>query len=167
MIITDAICLLSHRQLHQLSSKVETVEVPSGLHPLYGCESWTLTADLERSLQAFKHTCYRRLLHISYTTQDEWVGQRSHQLRGQAGTTPCHGQVMETGLVWPHLPSGLHGQEHSAFRGRPMKFWLDNITDWMKQPTAQLLHMVEDQQRWHIRVAKASTRSPQLVSITG
>ena len=33
---------------------------------LYGCESWTLTADTERRIQAFENKCYRRMLHISY-----------------------------------------------------------------------------------------------------
>ena len=35
---------------------------------LYGCENWTLTADLERRrIQAFERTCYRKFLRISYT----------------------------------------------------------------------------------------------------
>ena len=29
---------------------------------LYGCESWTLTADPERRIQAFGNKCYRRML---------------------------------------------------------------------------------------------------------
>ena len=33
---------------------------------LYACESWTLTAELEKSTQAFEMRCYRRLLNISY-----------------------------------------------------------------------------------------------------
>ena len=33
---------------------------------LYACESWTLTAELEKSMQAFEMRCYRRLLNISY-----------------------------------------------------------------------------------------------------
>ena len=33
---------------------------------LYACESWTLTAELEKRTQAFKIRCYRRLLNISY-----------------------------------------------------------------------------------------------------
>ena len=34
---------------------------------LYACESWTLTADLQRRIQAMEMRCYRRLLNISYT----------------------------------------------------------------------------------------------------
>ena len=33
---------------------------------LYACESWTLTAELERRTQTFEMRCYRRLLNISY-----------------------------------------------------------------------------------------------------
>ena len=33
---------------------------------LYACESWTLTAELEKIMQAFEVRCYRRLLNISY-----------------------------------------------------------------------------------------------------
>ena len=33
---------------------------------LYACESWTLTAELEKRTQAFDMRCYRRLLNISY-----------------------------------------------------------------------------------------------------
>ena len=33
---------------------------------LYACESWTLTAKIERRIQALEMRCYRRLLNISY-----------------------------------------------------------------------------------------------------
>ena len=33
---------------------------------LYACESWTLTAELEKRSQTFDLRCYRRLLNISY-----------------------------------------------------------------------------------------------------
>ena len=34
---------------------------------LYACESWTLTAELQRRIQAMEMRCYRKILHISYT----------------------------------------------------------------------------------------------------
>ena len=36
---------------------------------LYACESWALTAELEKRTQAFEMRCYRRLLNISYKDQ--------------------------------------------------------------------------------------------------
>ena len=41
---------------------------------LYACESWTVTAELEKRTQAFEIRCYRTLLKISYkdhVTNDE------------------------------------------------------------------------------------------------
>ena len=33
---------------------------------LYACESWTLTAELQRRIRAMEMRCYRKILHISY-----------------------------------------------------------------------------------------------------
>ena len=33
---------------------------------LYACESWTLTADLEKRINAFEMKCYRRILNITF-----------------------------------------------------------------------------------------------------
>ena len=33
---------------------------------LYACDSWTLTAEIERRIQTLDMRCYRRLLNISY-----------------------------------------------------------------------------------------------------
>ena len=33
---------------------------------LYACESWTLTAELQRRIKAMKMRCYRKIIHISY-----------------------------------------------------------------------------------------------------
>ena len=36
---------------------------------LYACESWTLTAELQRKIQAMEMKCYRKILRISYKDQ--------------------------------------------------------------------------------------------------
>ena len=33
---------------------------------LYACDSWTLTAELQRRIQAIKMRCYRKILRTSY-----------------------------------------------------------------------------------------------------
>ena len=33
---------------------------------LYACESWTLTADLQKRIPAVETRCYRKILRISY-----------------------------------------------------------------------------------------------------
>ena len=46
---------------------------------LYACESWTLTAELEKRTQVFEMRCYRRLLNISYKEPMRRVAERSKQ----------------------------------------------------------------------------------------
>ena len=50
---------------------------------LYACESWTLTAELQRRIQDMKMRCYRKILHISYkdhVTNETSVPRSSRQL---------------------------------------------------------------------------------------
>ena len=49
-----------------LGSKVKLMRSLVNSIFLYACESWTLTAELEKRTQAFEMRCYRRLLNISY-----------------------------------------------------------------------------------------------------
>ena len=50
---------------------------------LYACESWTLTAELQRRIQAMEMRCYDKILHISYkdhVTNEEAVPRFNRQL---------------------------------------------------------------------------------------
>ena len=49
-----------------LSSKIRLMRSLVTSIFLYSCESWTLTAKLQRRIQAMKMRCYRKILHISY-----------------------------------------------------------------------------------------------------
>ena len=58
-----------------LASKVKLMRTLILSSFLYACERWTLTAEIERRIQALKMRCYRRLLNISYKkTCDERGG---------------------------------------------------------------------------------------------
>ena len=49
-----------------LASKIKLMRTLILFTFLYACESWTLTAEIERRIQALDMRCYRRLLNISY-----------------------------------------------------------------------------------------------------
>ena len=51
-----------------LSSKIRMMRSLVTSIFLYACESWTLTAELQRRIQAMEMRCYRKILHISYLT---------------------------------------------------------------------------------------------------
>ena len=50
---------------------------------LYACESQTLTAELQRRVQAIEMRCYRKILHISYKDHDCY--QRGSPCQDPAG----------------------------------------------------------------------------------
>ena len=54
---------------------------------LYACESWTLTAELQRRIQAMEMSCYRKILRISYKDHvtNEEVRAKIHQAVGPHG----------------------------------------------------------------------------------
>ena len=76
---------------------------------LYACESWTLTAGLQRRLQAMEMRCYGKILHISYkdhVTYEEvcaWTTRR-----------PDHRKETQTEVVRTCLPFVRSGQTHLA-----------------------------------------------------
>ncbi|WP_419598643.1 hypothetical protein, partial [Thiolapillus sp.] len=49
-----------------LSSKIRLMRSLVTSIVLYACESWTLTAELQRGIQAMEMRCYRKILHILY-----------------------------------------------------------------------------------------------------
>ena len=106
---------------------------------LYACESWTLTAELQRRIQAMEMNCYHKILHISYkdhVTNEEVrakiqqaigphedllaiVKRRKLQWYGHVSRSPGLAKTILQGTV-----VGGKGQ------GRPRKRWEDNIREW-------------------------------------
>ena len=57
--------LSSYRSI-SFSSKIRLMRSLVTSIFLYACESWTLSAELQRRIQAMEMRCYRKILHISY-----------------------------------------------------------------------------------------------------
>ena len=77
--------------------------------------AWTLTAKMERRIQALEMRCYRRLLHISYKDHatNEEVRNRIQNAIG------VHDDLLtmvkeRKWMVWPHLKILGHGEDNSA-----------------------------------------------------
>ena len=96
---------------------------------LYACESWTLTAELEKRTQAFEMRYYRRLLNISYK------------------------DPRSSGLAKTILQGTVKGKRK---RGRQKKRWEDNIKEWTGMDFASSTRAVENRSKWKGIVAKSS-----------
>ena len=125
---------------------------------LYGCESWTLTADSTKRIQAFKNKCYRRMLGISWMDRktNEFV-QRGIKVRaGQQEN--LLGIVKRRKLAWfGHFSrhnslakTVLQGTlEGGRKRGRQVKCWADNLKEWTRQDSPTLTRLAEPGARCH------------------
>ena len=132
---------------------------------LYACESWTLTAELEKRTQAFEMRCYRRLLHISYKDYitNEEVCRKIQAAIGEYDELLTlvkkrklrwFGHVsMSSGLAKTILQGKVKGKGN---RGRQKKGWEDNIKEWTGMDFASSTRTAENRSRWKGIVANSS-----------
>ena len=106
---------------------------------LYACESWILTAELQRRIQAMEMRCYRKILHISYKDQviNEEVRGKFQQATGphedlltivKRRKLHWYGHVSRSsGLAKTILQGTVKGGRR---QGRQRERWEDNIREW-------------------------------------
>ena len=106
---------------------------------LYACESWILTAELQRRIQAMEMRCYRKILRISYKghVTNEEVRAKIQQAIGPHEDFPTivkrsklqwYGHVFRSsGLAKTILQGTVKGGRR---QGRQRKRWEDNIREW-------------------------------------
>ena len=104
----------------------------------YACESWTLTAELQRRIQAMEMRCYRKILHISYKhhVTSEEVRAKIQQAIGphedlltivKRRKLQCYGHVSRSsGLAKTILQGTVKGGRR---QGGQRKRWEDNIRE--------------------------------------
>ena len=136
---------------------------------LYGCESWTLSAELEKRIVAFEMKCYRKLLNIP------WVERKTNNFV-QAEITRCAGPqepllaiVRRRKLAWfGHVTRHntlsktiLQGTvEGGRRKGRPRKSWTEDIKVWTQAEMPALLEKASDRHRWRRLSSTASSCPP-------
>ena len=143
---------------------------------LYACESWTLTAEIERRIQALEMRCYtcRRLLNISYKDHvtNEEVRSRIQNAIGVHDDFLT--MVKKRKLRWYGHTSRSSGMAKTILqgtvkgarrRGRQKKRTEDNIKEWTGMGFGDSLRAAEDREGWKDIVATSSVvprRPPRL-----
>ena len=132
---------------------------------LYACESWTLTAELRRRIQAVEMRCYRKILHISYKDHvtNEEVRTKIQQAIGPHEdlltiVNRCklqwYGHVSRSsGLAKTILQGTVKGERR---QGGQWKRWEDNIREWTGLEFGKSQRAVENREKWKKLVAKSS-----------
>ena len=123
---------------------------------LYACESWTLTAELERKIKSAEMKFYRRLLNIRY--QDHITNQEVIRRITAAGpfeymlSTVKRRKLMwfghlsrSSGLAKTILQGTVRGGRR---RGRQRKRWEDNIKEWTGLSLHEAMKKAQDRDMW-------------------
>ena len=128
---------------------------------LYACETWTLTAELEKRIEALETRCFRRVLGISYKDHITNV-EVKRQIKQAIGEyvdllsivkkrkLRWYGHVTRSnGLAKTILQGTVQGTRK---RGRQRKRWEDNIVEWTGQSLATCLRRAENREQWRKKV---------------
>ena len=131
---------------------------------LYACESWTLTTELQRRIQAMEMRCYRKILRISYKDHvtNEEVRTNIQQAIGpledlltivKRRKLQWYGHLFRSpGLAKSILQGTVKGGER---QGRQRKRWEDNIREWTGVEFAKSQRAVENRKKWRKLIAKS------------
>ena len=141
---------------------------------LYVCESWTLTAELQRRIQAMEiiTISYHKILYISYKdhvtneevcvkiqlaigpNEDLLTIVKRHKLQwyGHVSRSSCLAKTVLQGTV-----------KGESRQSRQRKRWEDNIRKWTGLEFAKSQRAGENREKWRKLVAKSSV-VPQRLS---
>ena len=124
---------------------------------LHACERWTLTAEIQRRIQALEFRCYRRLLNISYkdyVTNEEVHNRIQNAIGVHDGLLTTvkkrklrwYGHISRSsGMAKTILQGTVKGERR---RGRQKKRWEDNIKEWTGMEFGDSLRAAEDWEGW-------------------
>ena len=131
---------------------------------LYACELWTLTAELQKRIQAMDMRCYRNILHISHKDHvtNEEVRAKIRQAIGphedlltivKRRKLQWYGHVSRSsGLARTILQGTVKGGRR---QGGQRKRWEDNIRKWTGLEFGKSQRAVENREKWRKLVAKS------------
>ena len=132
---------------------------------LYTCESWALTAELQRRIQAMEMRCYCKILHISYK---DHVTNKEVCAKIQKAIEPHEDlliMVKRCKLQWYGHISCSSGLAKTILQGtvkggrrqsRQRKRWEDNIREWTGLEFAKSQRAVKNREKWRKLVVKSS-----------
>ena len=132
---------------------------------LYACESWTLTAELQRRIQAMKMRCYCKILqsHAKNMLPTREVGDEIRQAIGphedlltivKRLKLQWYGHVSRSsGLAKTILPGTVKGGKRQSRQEKRLE---DNIREWTGLEFAKPQRAVENREKWRELFAKSS-----------
>ena len=156
--------IIWHDKNIDLSSKIRLLRSLVISIFLYSCETWILTAEIERKIQTVEMRSFKRLLGISYK---DHISNGEVRSRIQKAIGPYeellstvkrrkmkwYGHVTRaSGLAKTVLQGTVRGGRR---RGRQRKRWADNIRNWTGFELRDTVRRAEEREEWRMLVARS------------
>ena len=131
---------------------------------LYGCETWTMNAKMEKKIQAFDMKCLRKVLMISWKQKktNEYVKEEIKRRYGKLESLlniikirklTWYGHVIrDKGTMTNTIMQGKVEGERS--RGRPKRMYVDDIKEWTGKDMITTMRRTQNRRRWKEDVLK-------------
>ena len=122
---------------------------------LYSCETWTLTAEIERKIQIVEMRSFRRLLGISYKDHSTNEEVRSRIRKAIGPYEELLSTVKRRKMKWYRHVTRASGPSKTVLqgtvrgerrRGRQRKRWEDNIRDWTGLELSDAVRRAEERE---------------------
>ena len=157
-----------------ISSKIRLMRTLAMSVFLYTYETWTITADIDRRIQALEMRCFRKLLGISYRdhiTNEEVKARIGNAIGPYEDLTSVkrrklkwYGHVTRSSRLAKTILQGT--VQGGRRRGRQRKRWEDNIKEWTGLEWNITLK-AENREEWRKLAAKSTTPTPTVSQTTG
>ena len=152
-----------------ISSKIRLLRSLTISIFLYACETWTVTKEMDKRIQALEMKCFRRILGITYKDRvtNEEVKRRIKAAIGpyqdlrtiviQRKLRWLGHVVRSSGLTKTCLQGTVKGGRK---RGRQKTRWEDNIKEWTGLSWNNIIQKAYNRNDWR-RIVKSSPVAPQ------
>jgi hypothetical protein len=120
----------------------------------YGCESWALTKNDRKRIDAFEMWCYRRLLRVSWQEKrtNNWVLEKigsdmvlQKNIRERKLRYFGHVIRKDTSIEKQLIQGAVEGRRG---RGRPITTWTDDIKSWTGASMTVATNLARDRVAW-------------------
>ena len=137
----------------KLSSKIRLMRSLVNSVFLCACETWTLTAELEKRVQGLEMRCFRKLIGISYKNHITNEEVRNRIKQTSIPYKDLFSTIKRRKLIWfGHVTRGgelaktvLQGTARGGRkRGRQKKRLKDNIAEWTGLKLSEAIRHAED-----------------------